>query len=160
MLYSSIMREFSLLLIVAPIAHASALLHPRESQIMGYPIYHNGPYPFLACTESQGQILTDLFSRTGAILSTQVIPGLRNSAQDPNQDAFRTFFSTNSRATVQNVFQKFVHRAPYVTMGTYKYAPYIICLNNDHTPVQLQGPKARCDAPDAPYAFTHGVVPR
>lgn len=160
MLYNSFLRDLSLLLIVAPIAHASALLHPRSMEVMGYPIYHNGPYPFIACTESQGQILMDLFNRTGNILSNQVIPSLSNYAQDPSQDAFRTFFSTNSRATVQDVFQKFVDRPQYLNLGTYKYAPNIICLNNDHTPQQLQGPKARCDAQDAPYGFTYGTVPR
>ena len=160
MLCSPTMREISLLLLIAPIAHASSLLHPRQMEVMGYPIYHNGPYPFIACTESQGQILMDLFNRAGNILSNQVIPSLSNYAQDPTQDAFRTFFSTNSRATVQEVFQKFVDRPQYVTLGTSKYAPNIICLNNDHTPQQLQGPKARCDAQDAPYGLTHGIVPR
>ena len=160
MRYASFVGHFSLLLLVAPIVHGSALLHPRQMQVMGYPVYHNGPYPFIACTESQGQILMDLFNRTGNILSDHVIPSLSNYAQDPRQDAFRTFFSANSRANVQDVFQKFVDRPQYVTFGTEKYAPNIICLNNDHTPAQLQGPKARCDAQDAPYAMTHGIVPR
>ncbi|MDI1487616.1 MAG: hypothetical protein OHK93_006886 [Ramalina farinacea] len=62
----------------------------------------------------------DLFNRTGNILSNQVIPSLSNYAQDPSQDAFRTFFSTNSRATVQDVFQKFVDRPQYLNLGTYK----------------------------------------
>ena len=160
MLHNLTIRDLSLVLIVAPIAHAAALLHPRQMQIMGYPIYHNGPYPFVACTESQGQILMDLFNRTGNILSNQVIPNLSNYGQDPRQDAFRTFFSTNSRANVENVFQDLVDRPQYVSFGKTKYAPNIICLNNDSTPAQLQGPMARCDAQDAPYALTHGAFSR
>lgn len=153
------MRELSLLLLVAATVYASALINPRQMEALGYPIYRNGPYPFIACTESQGQTLMDLFRKTGEILSNQVIPALSDYSQDPSQDAFRNFFSSNSRANVQDVFQKFVDRPKPVVFGVYMNAPNIICLNKDDTPAQLLVPTAHCDTEDEPYAFTHEPVP-
>ena len=130
------------ILLVAP-------LRPIFAQEMfGKPIYHMGPYEFLACNDTQGQELMRVVAMTGQVLEDQVIPRANSSTSSKIfHDPFHIFFSSNTRSDVADVYQAMID-APTTPMR-----PNFLCVNPDGAP-ELAHARQVCTSSPNGMAFS------
>ena len=169
MILSAMIRRLALLLPAAAPALASLAsppVHARQApppspdaDLLGYPPVNIGYYTFVSCSATQGQALTDLFSKTAAIITTTIVPALETPNPTPAQDPFPVFFADgNFRDHINATFtgilgQHFYH----LDSPDRNWRPRIICLNNDDggggVP-ELERARAVCGQGIGPVSFT------
>ncbi|MDI1493294.1 MAG: hypothetical protein OHK93_005082 [Ramalina farinacea] len=157
------MRKLSLLLLApaslslaSPTTLHSARQAPPPSpsaDLLGSPPINIGYYTFVSCSDTQGQTLTDLFTQTAAIITTQIVPALATPNPNQAQDPFPVFFKDgNPRDHINATFTGILGQHLYHPGSDRNWRPRIICLNGGVTELERAG--AVCEQGIGPVSFT------
>ena len=118
---------------------------------LGRPVYNTGSYWFLACEESEGLQLVDLFNQMQQFIQEDIIPDARQGSASIH--GFSSMFSTNSGGDVAKIFQDIHDKAPRSSVsGRAIFTPLLIICANPAIPNQnLQQMVSLCNSAERPY---------
>lgn len=93
---------------------------------IGYNTFRNGPWPFVGCTDAQGEYLVGLWKDTGRLIDQMIADVGPNSRY-----GFSAFFSTNRPTDVANVLDDIRKRRGFSTVNYNKKQDdlYVVCVN-------------------------------
>ena len=121
------LRPLYLPLLLWSLSHlrrTNAYINPFTS----FNAYHNGPWPFIGCTQEEGLALQNLWAEVGHFIDDPIVRDTRLGQQ--SKHGYSSMFSSNSPGDIEQVFHDITNRKSTFNPGkTDADSLLIVCVN-------------------------------